>query len=300
LLNAMPETNRISHPPARALAAWRPDPYGGPVLGFRLDPAAPAPVNGYYLGVAAKSAYAGEPSRFHPALRRALPWVVPLNVRFAHGFVAASDQHAVVAFCGTCHPRHVLDSFTYRQVPGYGGRVHKGFSEALDRVWNPLLAALHDVKAHQKTLWLTGHSLGGALATLAAERLREAGFEPMLVCTFGAPRMFDGTAARCYIAPLYRFVTPEDLVPQYPVPGPRYDYRHAGTPVVLYPSGGVAGREPGWLAAARHFRRLAMMGLAGAAVTSVREHVMSGYLARLRRHILQCGEENTPDARTLL
>lgn len=54
-----------------------------------------------------------------------------------------------------------------------GGNVHEGFKDALNEVWDDKLSAylqkLHSEKP-ARTLWFTGHSLGAALATLAADR----------------------------------------------------------------------------------------------------------------------------------
>jgi hypothetical protein len=70
-------------------------------------------------------------------------------------------------------------------------------------------------------VWFTGHSLGGALATLAAGRYERA----PEVYTFGAPRVGDGEYVESLDTPVYRIVNGRDVVPKLPVRGP---YRHAG------------------------------------------------------------------------
>jgi triacylglycerol lipase len=53
----------------------------------------------------------------------------------------------------------------------FDGRVHAGFYLALESVWKDLLKALRESQTHAQSLWFTGHSLGGALASLAVARL---------------------------------------------------------------------------------------------------------------------------------
>jgi len=70
------------------------------------------------------------------------------------------------------------------------GRVHEGF----ERAAGELLPHAEDlITPDIKTVWLTGHSLGGAIATRVADGL--ADFLPMemeiRVVTFGAPRVGD-------------------------------------------------------------------------------------------------------------
>merc|ERR1719203_2583615 len=86
---------------------------------------------------------------------------------------------------------------------GEGGpttEVHKGFLESLERVlprvktW--IKGSFMGVGAIPKdwTLLFTGHSLGGALAVLAATMVELEGWQrrPDAVVVFGAPRVADG------------------------------------------------------------------------------------------------------------
>ena len=70
------------------------------------------------------------------------------------------------------------------------GRVHRGFNNEVDDLWPRLETALHD---NQRTLWFTGHSLGGAMATICAGRcfLSEIESLPYAVFTYGSPRVGD-------------------------------------------------------------------------------------------------------------
>ncbi|HEX6861866.1 MAG TPA: lipase family protein, partial [Thermoanaerobaculia bacterium] len=96
------------------------------------------------------------------------------------------------------------------------GRVHRGFRNALDEIWKPLEQLVDRLRKEDRALWLTGLSLGGALAILAASRL--PGIQG--VYAFGAPLVGDGEfRANLPVRPV-RFVHGSDLVTRVPVIAP--------------------------------------------------------------------------------
>ncbi len=150
-----------------------------------------------------------------------------VSTRGADGFVATSEEHQVtiVAFRGTEPDRLedlISDVNTLQSPWGDGARVHSGFLKTFNAVCEPLRTALANTRPQ---LILTGHSLGAALATLAAAEYRER--RPVLI-TFGSPRagderfraILDGLDVR-------RFVHCCDLVPR--VPPARFDAANLGT-----------------------------------------------------------------------
>ena len=126
-----------------------------------------------------------------------------------------------VSFRGTAGLRDlVTDLMTWRVAWTPGGRVHAGFAGALRRVWHPLLQTLTH---HSGRLVYTGHSLGAALATLAATLL-----PPQALYAFGSPRVGD----RDFVALLgalevRRVVDCADLVCR--VPPEWLGFAHVGT-----------------------------------------------------------------------
>ena len=104
---------------------------------------------------------------------------------------------------------------------GVGSRFHRGFMEALHDIWEPLLAVVTKAtESSDRPLWVTGHSLGGALALLAAWRLQRNFITVHEVVTFGAPMIGNGTAAKAFeqefVGKIFRYVNFEDPVPLLP------------------------------------------------------------------------------------
>ncbi len=149
----------------------------------------------------------------------------------AFGFVVADDRNLVVALRGTDEAIDWVTNLKTAQTRGFGGAVHRGFLDALALIWPQVWAKVIEARDNEQTLWLTGHSLGGALATILAARFAEEGLEPYLTCTFGSPRVFSPKAASAYLPRLYRFVNKGDLVPTVPPPFtlPWYRYSHTGS-----------------------------------------------------------------------
>ena len=110
-----------------------------------------------------------------------------------------------------------------------GGKVHKGFKKALDEVWNELSDYL--IKEQQdRKIWITGHSLGATLATLAADRYAKV----QGLYTFGSPRVGDIDFKNDFLANSYRFVNNNDIVTTVP-PGDLYP--HVGELRYIDPDG---------------------------------------------------------------
>lgn len=102
--------------------------------------------------------------------------------------------------------------------------VHDGFTEALDSVWGEMDTALAQLHC---PIFYTGHSLGAALATLAAAR-----HAPNAVYTFGSPRVGNPAfIASLSKVPIYRVVDDEDVVTTVPSEG--LGYRHVGAELRL-------------------------------------------------------------------
>jgi hypothetical protein len=186
----------------------------------------------------------------------------------------APPHYAVLAFRGT--EQHTVDAIT-DLTPGFATlvdnatpAVHRGFNDALDLAWTAIDAELSTL---QVPLFYTGHSLGAALATLAAARR-----QPAAVYTFGSPRVgnrpfVDSLAG----VPILRVVDDRDVVTT--LPPPALGYQHAGEKHTLVepPAGVAAG-----LGAALDLPSAADDLLARLADPSRPAAVLAGLAARLK------------------
>lgn len=112
------------------------------------------------------------------------------------------------------------------------GKVHAGFLRALCLVWDDILQVIAEVQNNAQPIWITGHSLGGALATLAAARFALELDKPVRgIYTFGQPRAGDREFARIFNADLkqifFRFVNNSDIVTR--IPTREMCYSHVGS-----------------------------------------------------------------------
>lgn len=189
------------------------------MLPFEPHDAAFNRVNALYLAHAAEIAYLRAPS--NAADERlgldAKPFFNQLTR--TRGFLGVCETHAVLAFRGT-NPTTLPNWLTDVVVKlvttsDYDGRVHHGFNSALRQSWKHLERQI--ARIGDRPLYLTGHSLGGALAVLAACRLAKDGLAPRAIYTFGSPRVGDRAFCAGYRLPTYRIVNRLDLVPQMPL-----------------------------------------------------------------------------------
>jgi hypothetical protein len=269
-----------------------------------------------YLGVACELAYCPEPQGA-AGFREKLGLDAKLiSVGNTQVYVGENDRSVVVAFRGSESP-DTLDGFkdwlvtnannflilpegrigTDFAAAGVGARFHKGFLEALADVWEPLSIAVDTaMKRRERPLWVTGHSLGGALALLAAWRFQQQFLQVHEVCTFGAPMVGNEAAAEAFKRELpgkiFRYVDAMDVVPRLPtISLIANSYCHCLTEQVL---GGPADAADAAEALHALSERSAQSGLLDALTVEniwgclkdrIAHHMVSNYLARVREKL---------------
>jgi len=151
------------------------------------------------------------------------------------GLVGESDDGIVVAFRGTLPPSSPnqgqmildwaddIDAVFVVDALGLPGMVHQGFLTALNDLWTGMNDAIMALTSDKPTqpIYVTGHSKGGAMAYLAALRLRNKVplTTPIYVSTFAAARAGDQDFATAYNATLphtARYEYADDIVPHLP------------------------------------------------------------------------------------
>jgi hypothetical protein len=161
-------------------------------------------------------------------------------------YIAWEDAFVIVAFRGT-EPdewEDILTDAMIALVPWRTGNVHFGFEQGMDAIW-PVLEAELKTLSKGRTVWFCGHSLGAALATLAADHYSKT----RGVCTFGCPRVGDRAFAAGFNAKLstnsLRYVNNHDIVTH--VPPPLFLYNHVDVRRFIAPDGTISGTPPSLL-----------------------------------------------------
>lgn len=199
-----------------------------------------------------------------------------------YGYLASLPSgYTVIAFRGT-EMMSVQDwrtNLNRELVDTIGGRVHAGFADAFASIRRPLLASIPE----GVPLLVTGHSLGGALATLAAMYLDLSGHSVAAVETFGSPRIADAEWCAGYDTILgdvtKRHVRCCDVVPK--LPSAWRGYRHVGGKVYYDADGWSPDASSPWYewldqldARMRHFGRLPTLGIVHHRLSSYRECIL--------------------------
>ena len=187
------------------------------------------------------------------------------NNKSSQGIIIQHQNYVVLAFRGTDELWDWMDNIKVSSTRGPLGNVHSGFYNALLDIWgredegflNPKngqelmwkrIQKLRDrgdatndikdkdrrwligLKKPKRPLWITGHSLGGAMATLAAAWLADKKIPFNGAYTFGQPRCGDENFQVAFDTKLknrfFRFQNNNDIVTR--VPGRLMNYDHVG------------------------------------------------------------------------
>ncbi|MBL8583630.1 MAG: lipase family protein [Rhizobiaceae bacterium] len=184
----------------------------------------------------AKAAYSAESE-----IRRAYPSTVTVNSPGDTGaqyFVERDDQARTqyVSVRGTANKKNVAEDMeiALREDSAIDIPVHSGFDATAETLYA-------DMKPHLRNgykTYVTGHSLGGAIAALLAIYMVEDGHNVVRVVTFGQPKFTTSAGAkRLGFLALTRVVDENDMVPMLP-PITTHDkthgaYEHVGPEVIL-------------------------------------------------------------------
>ena len=169
----------------------------------------------------------------------------------------------------------------YRKI-----NVHAGFHNEYLRYRNRILEY---VGQHpDKDIYVTGHSLGGALAVLSSFDIAAHTQRPVTVYTFGQPRVGGKKFRQAYeelVPDNYRVVVDGDPIPR--VPGMLIDYEHVGK--LLQFDGEGVQLAPADIQSSALFQLL-----------DFPKHVLKSYYASLRELQSSCNSSNSFDSDSCL
>ncbi|GAB1541204.1 hypothetical protein NUACC21_38740 [Scytonema sp. NUACC21] len=188
--------------------------------------------------------------------------------------------------------------------------LHTGFCDYLNSIWKPyndpkgrveakgIQAILQEeMEQAPKSLWITGHSLGGAVAVLAAAvcTLGNSPIKVSGVYTYGQPRVGDLRFAKLYNSQLksktFRFVNNNDVVTKIPTWAPVFFFYHVGQIKYLTQDGEILDFEKlSWWQRWRSIFIDIAKDLREQGLNSITDHSMStGYIPPLRRVVSEQG-----------
>ena len=147
------------------------------------------------------------------------------------------------------------------------GWVHAGFRGELDKLWahiEPMASEYDD-----KNLYICGHSLGAAMATICTSRIEE--FRPVEeLYTFGSPRAGTRSFVRGIKTRHWRFVNNNDVVTTVPLA--LMGYKHHGRLCYINHYGNIR-KMTLWQRIKDKFR-----GLRSGLLDGVKDHGMGNYV----------------------
>lgn len=212
-------------------------------------------------------------------------------------FMAESPDLAVLSFRGTQSKKNWNTNFqawlvhpenTIAKLRVHEG-FHRAFKELADAGLADKIAAVERVA--DRPLFITGHSLGGALAQIAAAVF---GSDKVAACyTFGSPRVGNAYFDLWVKPPSYRVVNNADLVPQVPLP---IVYRHSGDPRYLpkHVENSPFRYQPS------PFARLLQLGegiflfLCTWSILGIEDHAIAAYYAKLEKIATARSQDRLP------
>lgn len=239
--------------------------------------------NAEFLGKAADLAYENKAT----ISKTAKAWNTKLIKWFRHkdtqAYIIGNDETLILAFRGTeiTKIKDITTDLDARLTKGLGGKIHEGFSRALNQIWDDVWATLKAERG-SRALWVTGHSLGGALATLAVARLRQQKRQNVNgLYTYGQPRVGNKNFAKKFDDDFkrytFRFVNDNDAVPH--VPPEDMNFSHIGTRKKFDKKGKLDSKK----------KKKSLIKKVGKVIKDtvtadqLRDHSMSNYLKNLKK-----------------
>lgn len=153
------------------------------------------------------------------------------------GYVMSNETDIICVFRGSESIEDWFANFQAVRDPGplNGTLAHEGFQDALFPAVIALTNAVDSSEHKNKRIWVTGHSLGGALCSLYSGMMIENGYDIYGIYTFASPRPADDTFASALngamvSGPHYRVVNEGDIVPHVP---PEPFFSHPGRRIIL-------------------------------------------------------------------
>jgi len=213
--------------------------------------------------------------------------VLGVDINSAQAALIEHKNYLCMSFRGSDELIDWIDSINAFSCAELFGEFHRGFFKSLEDVWPALHKRYKKLCQHKtRPLFLTGHSLGGAMVSIAAAKLIQADQPFVSAYTFGQPRAMNPATARIFNnecdGRYFRFHNNNDIVTR--VPARVMGYSHVGSYLYIDTDKSIY-TEPGfWFrfidlidGAVSRFKDESELGF-----DSIKDHAMGDYLQAIK------------------
>ncbi|MAE34722.1 MAG: lipase [Oceanospirillaceae bacterium] len=206
--------------------------------------------------------------------------VMGVDKNSAQAALIEHEDYLCMAFRGTNELADWLDNLNAFSTPQLFGEFHRGFWLCCEDVWGPMFTRCLELQSQKKRpVFLTGHSLGGAMATIAAAHFVQMDKPFTSVYTFGQPRAMTRETAQVFNmeckSRFYRFHNNNDIVTR--VPARVMGYSHIGSYLYISEEKEIY-RESGFWFRFLDYVDGALSDLREAGIDGIKDHDMGEYL----------------------
>ncbi len=178
-----------------------------------------SPNNGYWLAWCSRLAYDNNPQIIKNLQKHNMKVVLFFDEDNTQAFIAIDDNKMIISVRGTDGLADAMTDLDCDLVDGVGGQVHDGFNTSASRLWRSIMTVVNN--RGNRSLWITGHSLGAGIAGIITARLVQQKDEPVNgLYVYGMPRTGNKKFAKnfnnSFGARTFRFVNNNDIVTRTP------------------------------------------------------------------------------------
>ncbi|MCP9838998.1 lipase family protein [Cyanobium sp. N.Huapi 1H5] len=207
-----------------------------------------------------------------------------ISKKSAQAALVEHEHFLALVFRGTDEIPDWLDNLNVFSQQALFGAFHGGFLRSVLDIWDELFVAyrvLNELKP--RGLFLTGHSLGGALATVASSILIHQDEPFTSTYTFGQPRVASRDTARIYNSEAkhntFRFQNNNDIVTR--APARIMGYSHVGKCLYITHENQIH-QDPGRWMQFLDTTTGTIKSLKEEGIDAVKDHGMLNYLNAIR------------------
>ena len=202
----------------------------------------------------------------------------------AQAAVVEHEDYICTAFRGTDELNDWLDNINAFSTSELFGKFHRGFWKSTEDVWEQTDSKCRELQSQKKRpIFFTGHSLGGAMATIAAARYIHEDKPFTSVYTFGQPRVMSRKTAQIFNSEcrsrFHRFHNNNDIVTR--VPARLMGYSHVGSYLYISEEKEIHPEVGFWFKFLDYFDG-AFSAAKESGIDGVEDHKMEHYLAAIK------------------